>query len=81
MCHNLSLGLTTKAKVCKVGGQKGSPGVTSHAPKNAKECEGMNSHTCKWTLILGIEVPIDSQIFKGRLEELKPIGLKSSLYH
>jgi hypothetical protein len=45
MCRNLSLGLTTKARACKGVGQEGSPGVTSHAPGNAKECEGMNPHT------------------------------------
>jgi hypothetical protein len=26
-CHNLSLGLTTKAKACKVASQEGSPGM------------------------------------------------------
>jgi hypothetical protein len=30
-CHNPSLGLATKARACKVAGQEGSPGVTSHA--------------------------------------------------
>jgi hypothetical protein len=30
-------------------GQEGSPGITSCVPKNAKECEGMNPHTPKWT--------------------------------
>jgi len=30
-------------------GSRGKPGVTSHAPKSAKECEGMNPHTPKWT--------------------------------
>jgi hypothetical protein len=46
-CRNPSLGLVTKARACKVAGQGGSPGVTSHAPKSAKECEGMNPHTPK----------------------------------
>jgi hypothetical protein len=40
-CHNLSIGLTTKAKACEVAGQEGSPKVPSHAPGRAKECEGM----------------------------------------
>jgi hypothetical protein len=44
-CRNLSLGLTTKARVCKVASQEGSPGITSRAPESAKECEGMNLHT------------------------------------
>ncbi len=46
-CCNLSLGLVTKAKACKNAGQKGSPGVTSHAPENVGECEEMNPHTFK----------------------------------
>ncbi len=31
-----SLELVTKAKGCKVAGQKGDPRITSHAPKSAK---------------------------------------------
>jgi hypothetical protein len=46
-CRNPSLGLATKARACKVAGQEGSPGVTSHIPGSAKECEGMNLHTLK----------------------------------
>ncbi len=34
---------------CKVTSQERSPRVTFHAPRNAKECEGMNLHTPKWT--------------------------------
>jgi hypothetical protein len=56
-CRNPNLGLTTKARACKVAGQEGSLGVTSHAPGSAKECEGMNPHTPKWTLILKIGIP------------------------
>ncbi len=44
-CHNPNLGLMTKARACKVAGQEGSLGVTSHAPRIAKECEGINPHT------------------------------------
>ncbi len=40
-------GLATKARACKVVGQEGSLGVTSHVPESAKKCEGMNSHTPK----------------------------------
>jgi hypothetical protein len=46
-CYSLSLGLTTKVRACKVAGQEGSPGVTSHDPGSAKECEGINPHTPK----------------------------------
>jgi len=77
-CHNPSLRLTTKARACKVAGQEGSPGVTSHAPKSvkecegmnphapksAKECEGMNPHIPKLTPILGVGIPMDSRIFR-----------------
>ncbi len=47
ICHNLSLGLATKARVCKGVGQEGSSGVTSHAPDNVGECGGMNPHIPK----------------------------------
>ncbi len=46
-CRNPNLGLAIKAKVCKGAGQKGSPRVTSHAPRSAKECEGINPHIPK----------------------------------
>jgi hypothetical protein len=35
-CYNPSLRFATKARGCKVVGQEGDPGVTSHAPGNAK---------------------------------------------
>ncbi len=44
---NPNLGFATKARACKGVGQEGSPGVTSHAPRNVGECEGMNHHTPK----------------------------------
>jgi hypothetical protein len=37
MCHDLSLGLMTKERGCKVVGQKGKPGVMPHVPGSAKE--------------------------------------------
>jgi len=36
----------------------------------------MNPHTSKWTPTLGIEISMDSQIFREQLHESKPIGLK-----
>jgi hypothetical protein len=80
-CRNCSLGPTTKAKACKVAGQEGSSGVTSHVLGSAKECEGMNSHTPEGTPILGVGVLMDFQIFRERLQGSKHIGLKISLYH
>jgi hypothetical protein len=41
MCRNPSLGLATKARVCKSAGQERSPGVW--------ESVKMNTHTPKWT--------------------------------
>ncbi len=52
--RNLNLGLATKARVCKVVGQEGSLGITSHAPRNAKDSEGVNLHTPKWIPILEV---------------------------
>jgi hypothetical protein len=46
-CHNPSLGLMTKARACKGVGQEGSLQVTSHAPGNVGECEGINPHIPK----------------------------------
>ncbi len=48
-CGNPSLGLTTKARACKVVGQEGSPGIMPHAHGSARECEGTNPHTPKGT--------------------------------
>ncbi len=58
-CRNPNLGLTTKRKACKSAGQEKSLGVTFHAPKSAKECEGMNLHTPKGIPTLGIRVPVN----------------------
>jgi hypothetical protein len=41
-CHNPSLVLTTKARACKGLSQKWSLGITFHAPKSVRKCEGMN---------------------------------------
>jgi hypothetical protein len=80
-CRNPSLGLVTKARACKVASQKRSSGITFHALGSGKNYGGMNPHTPKWTPILGIRVPMDSWIFKKRLQESKPNGLRSYLYH
>jgi len=60
-CHNPNLGLTTKARGCKVTGQKGSPGVMPHALGSARECEGIGPHTPKGTPTLGVGLPVDSR--------------------
>jgi hypothetical protein len=76
-CHNLNLGLATKAKAYKNASHEGSPGVTFHA----KECEGMNPHIPKGTPTLGVGIPVDSQICKEQLQGSKRIALRHSLYH
>jgi hypothetical protein len=45
--RNPSLGLATKAKGLQGYEPKGSTGVTPHAPRSAKECEGVNPHILK----------------------------------
>jgi len=45
-------------------GQERSLGVTPHAPKSVRKCEGMNPHTSKGVSTLGVGVPMDFQIFK-----------------
>jgi len=70
-----------KAKANKVAGQEGSMGVMPHVPRSVRECEGINPHTPKGTPTLGVEVPVDSRIFKEQLQGSKPNGLKTSLYH
>jgi hypothetical protein len=41
----------------------------------------MNPHTPEGTSTFGIEVLVDSQIFREQLQGLKPNGLKKNLYH
>jgi hypothetical protein len=74
----LTLGSRPKQGLTKVGA-KSEP--TFHDPWNVGECEGMNPHTPKWAFTLGVGVPMDFQIFRGRFQGSKPNGLKSSLYH
>jgi hypothetical protein len=80
-CCNLSLGLATKARACKVASQEGSPKVRPHAPKSARECEGIDLHTPKGTPTLGVGISVDSRMFKKQLQGPKPNGLKSFLYY
>jgi hypothetical protein len=66
-CCNPRLGLTTKARACKVTSQEGSLGVTSHAPRIVGKCERMNPHISKGASALGIGDPMDFRIFKEQL--------------
>ncbi len=71
----------TKARGCKVAGQGGSSGIMPHAPRNVKECEGIDPHTPKGTPTLGVGVLMDFQMFRERLQGSKLNGLRSYLYY
>jgi len=72
----------TKARAYKGAGQEGSPGITSHVFGNVRECEGMNPHTLKNELQLWeLESPWTPKFLESNCRGLKPIGLKSFLYH
>jgi hypothetical protein len=58
-----------------------SLGVTPHVPGSVRKCEGMNPHIPKAAPILGDGVPMDLQIFRGRLQGSKHNDLKIPLYH
>ncbi len=73
-CRNPSLGLITKVRACKVGGQE-------RKPKSKKKCEGMNPHIPKGASTLEVRVLVDSRMFKEQLQGPKLNGLKSYLYH
>jgi len=45
----------TKARACKGADWECNTKVT-YTPENTGDCEGVNSHTPKWTPILGIGV-------------------------
>jgi hypothetical protein len=62
--RNPNFGFATKIRGCKVVSQKGSPGIMPHAPGSARECEGIDPRTPKETPTLGVEVLMDSQMFR-----------------
>jgi len=77
-CRNPSLGLATKARGYKVAGQEGNMGVMPHAPRSARECEGIDPHTPKGIPPLGVGVLMDSRMFRERLQGSKPNVLKKN---
>jgi len=68
-----SLGLATKARACKLVSQE-------RKPDKEHKCEGMNPHTPKGASTLGVEVPMDSRMFKEQLQEPKCNGFRIFLY-
>ncbi len=79
-CCNPSLELVTKTKGCKVAGQVGNLGVTSHVPGNAKSVREstftLPSELPCWEL----ESQMDFQNFKEQFQGSKFNGLWRSLY-
>jgi len=71
MCRSLSLGLVTKARICKGAGQEWSLGVTFHVPRSVGECEGMNLHTLKWAPTLGVGSPDGFPNFQRAISGVK----------
>ena len=81
-CHSPSLGLAIKARTCKGAGQKWSPGIKISCSRKCKTMwRNELPHSQVSSIILGVEVPMDFQIFKKQLQRSKPIKLRSSLYH
>jgi hypothetical protein len=81
----VSLGSQPKQGFAKVWASKGasqewSSRVTFHVPVSLEMCEGMNPHTPKWYPTLKVGVPMDSPIFRRRLQGSKLIKLKNVLY-
>ncbi len=73
MCRNLSLGLVTKARGCKVAGQEGSMGVMLHALGNARKCEGIDPHTPKGIPTLGVGILVDFQMLESNYKGQNPM--------
>jgi len=69
----LALGLQPRQGLARLQAKK--------KPGSEGKCERMNVHIPKGASTLGVGILVDSRIFKDRLQGLKPIGLKSYLYH
>jgi len=61
--HNLSLGLTTKARGLEKCRPKVQPMSHIHNLGSVGEHDEMNPHTPKWAPTLGVGIPMDFQIF------------------
>jgi hypothetical protein len=81
ICCNPHLVLTTKVRAYEGVGEEWSSGITFHATRSVRECEGMNLHIPKWAFTLGVGVLMDFWIFKEQLQRSKHIELNSYLYH
>jgi hypothetical protein len=69
----LALGSRPRQGVYKVASQEGSLGVMAHAPRSARECEGIDLHTPKGTSILGVGVLVDFWMFKDEYRGQNPM--------
>jgi len=62
----MTLGLArNQSKVLERCEPKVQPESHIHIPRNVGECEGMNPHTPKWALTLGVEVSMILKFFKS----------------
>jgi hypothetical protein len=68
----LALGSQPRQRLA-MGQAKRKPESHISCSRNVKECEGTNPHTPKGAPILGIGIPMDSQIFKERLQGSNPM--------
>jgi hypothetical protein len=79
-CRNLALGSWPMQGLTRAWAKKEAQ--ESHLMLlGVWESVRMNTHTPKWTPILGVKIPMYSQFFRERFQRSKPIRLKSSLYH
>jgi hypothetical protein len=57
------------------------PGSHISCSQKCRKVWGNEPHTPKWTLTLGVGLPMASRIFRRQWQKLKFIALKNSLYH
>jgi hypothetical protein len=63
----LALGSRSKQGLAKVN-PKMKPETHISCFQDCKKVWGMNPHTTKWALTLGVGIPMDSRIFKKQLK-------------
>jgi hypothetical protein len=80
-CRNPSLGLAIKAKGLQGYGLRRKPGSHISCSRECQRVWGNDPSHSQVNSMLGVRVPMDSQIFRAQLQGLKLIVLKSSLYH
>jgi hypothetical protein len=74
VCHNLSLGLATKAKGGARLQAKREPGSHSACSRECKRVRGSEPSHSQGSSTLGVGVPVDSRIFRRRFQGSKIHG-------